>query len=89
MDRKAEVLIAFGVGVIAGILLAPASGAETRKKIADTADGLISGAKDRVSGAKDSVSDRAESIKAKAGAFKEAVQTARETFREEMDRPRG
>ena len=89
MDRKAEVLIAFGVGVIAGVLLAPASGKETRKKIADTAEDLFTGAKDRVSGAKDSVSERAESIKTKAGVLKEAMQSARETFREEMDRPRG
>ena len=82
MDRKAQVLVAFGLGVVAGILLAPASGAETRKKIVDTADDFISGAKDRVN-------DRKESIRAKAGALKEAVQSARETFREEMDRPRG
>jgi|GEM_PF-1210969 len=81
MDRKTEILIAFAAGVVAGIMLAPASGSETRKKIADTAEDLFSTAKDRVS-------DRKESIKAKAGALKDAVQTARETFREEMDRSR-
>ena len=81
MDRKAEVLIAFGVGVLAGVLLAPASGKETRKKIADTAEDLFSGAKERVG-------DRAESIKAKAGAFKEAMNTARDTFRDEMEKSR-
>jgi len=81
MDRKAEVLIAFGVGVIAGVLLAPASGKETRKKIADTAEDLFTGAKDRVT-------DKTETIKAKAGAFKEAMNTARETFRDEMDKSR-
>ena len=82
MDRKGEVLIAFAAGVVAGILLAPASGKETRKKIADTAEDLFNGAKDRVN-------DKTETIKAKAGAFKEAMQSARETFREEMERPRG
>jgi gas vesicle protein len=81
MDRKTEVLIAFGVGVLAGVLLAPASGKETRKKIADTAEDLFNGAKERVG-------DRADSIKAKAGALKDAVQTARETFRDEMDKAR-
>jgi gas vesicle protein len=81
MDRKTEILIAFAAGVVAGIMLAPASGSETRKKIADTAEDLFSTAKDRVN-------DRKESIKAKAGVLKDAVQTARETFREEMDKAR-
>jgi gas vesicle protein len=81
MDRKTEVLIAFAAGVAAGVLLAPASGKETRKKIADTAEDLFTGAKE-------GVGDRAESIKAKAGAFKEAMQTARDTFRDEMDKSR-
>ena len=81
MDRKTEILVAFAAGVVAGIMLAPASGSETRKKITDTAEDLFSGAKDRVA-------DRKESIKAKAGALKDAVQTARETFREEMEKSR-
>jgi gas vesicle protein len=81
MDRKTEILIAFAAGVVAGVMLAPASGSETRKKIADTAEDLFSGAKDRVS-------DRKESIKAKAGALKDAVQTARDTFRDEMEKSR-
>ena len=81
MDRKTEVLIAFAVGVVAGVLLAPASGKDTRKKIADTAEDLFTGAKERVG-------DRADTIKAKAGALKEAMQTARETFRDEMDKSR-
>ena len=81
MDRKSEVLIAFAVGVVAGVLLAPASGKETRKKIADTAEDLFTGAKEKVH-------DRTESLKTKAGAFKDAVQTARETFREEMEKTR-
>ena len=81
MDRKAEVLIAFAAGVAAGILLAPASGSETRKKIVDTAGDLMSGAKE-------GVSDRKESLKSKAGALKEAVQTARDTFRDELEKSR-
>ena len=81
MDRKSEVLIAFAAGIVAGVLLAPASGKETRKKIVDTAEDLFTSTKDRVG-------ERAESIKAKAGAFKDAVQTARETFREEMEKTR-
>lgn len=81
MDRKSEILIAFAAGIVAGVLLAPASGKETRKKFVSTAEDFLGGAKDRVN-------DRAESIKAKAGALKEAVHTARETFRDEMEKTR-
>ena len=81
MDRKAEIFIAFAAGVVAGVLLAPASGKETRQKFVSTAEDFLGGAKERVG-------ERAESIKAKAGAFKEAVHTARETFRDEMEKTR-
>ena len=81
MNNKTEILIAFGLGVAAGILLAPDSGEATRRKIANKAGDLLNAAKDRVG-------DRADALRSKAGSVKEAVQTARDTYREEMERAR-
>jgi gas vesicle protein len=81
MNHKTEILIAFGVGVAAGILLAPDSGEATRRKIANKAGDLLTAAKEKVG-------ERAEILRGKTGSIKEAVQAARETYREELDKVR-
>ena len=59
MKNSSKVLIALGAGIAIGgalgVLLAPAKGSETRKKLSDTANGLSEKLKEAVTKGKDSV----------------------------------
>lgn len=75
------------VGALAGILLAPDKGSNTRKKIADKTGDLsdtvkksfnkfIDGVKDTYSGAKEEADEFGEKVKAKLGEAKNEVKNA-------------
>jgi gas vesicle protein len=74
MNNRTDLLVAFAVGTVAGILLAPDRGSVTRHKIAEKAGTIFNHTK--------------EGMKNKGQAMKDAVQVARETYREEVARPR-
>ncbi len=81
MNNRSDILVAFALGAVAGILLAPDRGEVTRRKIGEKAGDLFSGAKDRVGGVADTLRDQGRAVK-------EAVQSAKESNREEVGRPR-
>jgi gas vesicle protein len=75
------------VGALAGILLAPDKGSNTRKKIADKTGDLsdtvkksfnsfIDGVKDTYAGAKEEVDEFGDKVKAKLGTAKNEVKNA-------------
>ncbi|MDT0643257.1 YtxH domain-containing protein [Zunongwangia sp. F363] len=55
-------------GAIAGLLLAPKKGADTRKAISQTSDDYISGAKGKFNNFTDSLSHKVDALKAKSKA---------------------
>jgi gas vesicle protein len=55
-----KVMTGFLLGVVTGILLAPAKGTETRQKIKRSFDDVSDCIKDAVDSVKDSISDMAE-----------------------------
>jgi gas vesicle protein len=79
-----KVLLGFlagaAAGALAGILLAPDSGANTRKKISEKAGGWKDAAKDSLGGIIDGVkkaySGAKEDVESKAGAVKNEVRNA-------------
>jgi gas vesicle protein len=81
MNNRSDILVAFALGAVAGILLAPDRGEVTRRRIGEKAGDLFSNAKDRVSGAADTLRDQGR-------AMKEAVTSAKESYRDEVGRPR-
>ena len=81
MNNRSDIVIAFALGAVAGILLAPDRGEVTRRRISEKAGDLLSGAKDRVGGVADTLRDQGR-------AMKEAVQTAKDSYRDEVGRPR-
>ena len=81
MNNRSDILIAFALGAVAGVLLAPDRGEVTRRKISEKAGDLLGGARDRVGGVADTLRDQGR-------AMKEAVQTAKDSYREEVGRPR-
>jgi gas vesicle protein len=62
-----KILISFGVGVLAGVLLAPAKGSKTRKRIARRGRELKNKFNDMV----DSVSDKFDSFEEEVDEFAE------------------
>ena len=81
MNNRSDILVAFALGAVAGILLAPDRGEVTRRRIGEKAGDLFSNAKDRVSGPADTLRDQGR-------AMKEAVTSAKESYRDEVGRPR-
>jgi gas vesicle protein len=81
MNNRSDILVAFALGAVAGILLAPDRGEVTRRRIAEKAGDMLSNARDRVGGA-------ADTLREQGRAMKEAVQSAKESYREEVGRPR-
>ena len=74
MNNRTDLLVAFAVGTVAGILLAPDRGSVTRQKIANKTGKLFQRTK--------------EGIQNQSKAMKGAVNVARETYREELGQPR-
>jgi gas vesicle protein len=69
-----KLIAGFALGVLAGILLAPDKGSETRRKIAERGNDL----KDRFNDFVDSIQDKFHSAKEEAEEFaEEATQKAR------------
>ncbi len=86
-----KVLLGFlagaAAGALAGILLAPDSGENTRKKIAakagdwknaakDSFDGIVDGVKKAYAGAKEEVDEFGEKAKAKANSARSEIRNA-------------
>jgi len=88
MNNRSDILIAFALGAVAGVLLAPDRGEVTRRRIGEKAGDLFSGARDRVGGVADRVSGVADTLRDQGRAVKEAVQSAKDSYREEVGRPR-
>ena len=80
-DQRTDSLIAFLLGAAVGagvaLLLAPASGEETRKKISETARRVGNGVGNRFAAVKDDLKHQAHDVKAAVGAGREAYQRAR------------
>lgn len=74
-NRTADVIIAFGVGLLtgvaAGLLLAPASGSETRRQIGELSGKLAERTRDETEKAKGFVADQARRVEK---AFEEGKQ---------------
>ena len=81
MNNRSDILIAFALGAVAGILLAPDRGEVTRRKITEKSKDLFGNARDRVG-------DVAETLRDQGRAMKEAVTSAKDSYREEVGRPR-
>jgi len=83
MSRSSNVVFAFLIGAAAGavtaLLLAPANGSETRRKIRKGIDDLSSAAKDEARG-------MGETAERNVGAIKEAAVEALSTYRREMEK---
>lgn len=79
-ENASNVLVALVVGAVAGgvtaLLLAPGSGAETRKKIQDTLRRTKNKAVQGVEGAKDFAENRKDALKDAIHEGKEAYQKA-------------
>ncbi|QER42889.1 YtxH domain-containing protein [Thermodesulfobacterium sp. TA1] len=91
--KKTAVLVAFLGGVIVGgiaaILLAPASGAEVRKKIKEEVDEAIEKVKTEAetlkSKAEEITSKAKEVLEAKKEEVKEAIEKSKETLKEKKE----
>jgi gas vesicle protein len=81
MNNRSDILIAFALGAVAGILLAPDRGEVTRRRITEKSKDLFGNARDRVGGVADTLRDQGR-------AMKEAVTSAKDSYREEVGRPR-
>lgn len=101
--RTNESLLAFLLGavtgVVAGILLAPDKGSETRRKIRERAGHLHERGEEALGQARDvfassglgdaargKAHDLAEAARHQAGAMKAALNEGRETYRREMEK---
>ena len=71
MSNRSDILIAFALGAVAGILLAPDRGEVTRRRITEKGKDLFNNARDRVGGVADTLADQGR-------AMKEAVATAKD-----------
>jgi len=80
-DPRTDSLLAFLLGAAVGagvaLLLAPASGEETRKKLSETARRVGGDMGHRLASAKDDLKHKAEDVKAAVGAGRDAYQRAR------------
>jgi gas vesicle protein len=80
-DNRTDALMAFLLGAAVGagvaLLLAPASGEETRRRLSDGARKLGEDLDDKVKGAKDELKNRAGDVKAAIGAGRDAYVRAR------------
>jgi gas vesicle protein len=89
MDNKTGILVAFAVGAAAGgvaaLLLAPDRGENTRRRIREETDRLVKDAKTKAGSTADEVRS---TLSTQGKAVKEAVQTARETYRSELEQTR-
>ena len=87
MNRKTGIVVAFAVGAVAGavagVLLAPDKGENTRRKIKDNAGRMVRDTTDLVGGKAEELKT---SLRTQGRAVKEAVHTARETYRHELDK---
>jgi gas vesicle protein len=80
-DNRTDSLTAFLLGAIVGagvaLLLAPASGEETRRKLGDSARKLGDDLDDKVKSAREEIKHRAGDLKSAVGAGREAYARAR------------
>jgi gas vesicle protein len=80
-DQRMDSLLAFLLGATVGagvaLLLAPASGEETRKKLGETARRAGSGVADRLASTKDELVHRADDVRTAVTAGRDAYQRAR------------
>jgi gas vesicle protein len=80
-DNRTDALMAFLLGAAVGagvaLLLAPASGEETRRRLSDSARRLGEEVDDKVKGAKEEIKHRAGDVKAAIGAGRDAYARAR------------
>ncbi len=80
-DNRSDSLMAFLLGAAVGagvaLLLAPATGDEVRKKLADSARRLGDDLDDKLKTAKDEVKSRAGDVKSAIGAGRDAYARAR------------
>ena len=83
---RSSMMTGFVVGALVGagiaLLLAPASGEDTRRRIGDTAKRLRDTAKDRVGQARETISTLREDARS-------AIETGRETFAQNRQRRGG
>ncbi|MFH1144023.1 MAG: YtxH domain-containing protein [Candidatus Eisenbacteria bacterium] len=97
MARSRDTLLAFLLGVAAGgiaaLLLAPASGKETRRKIRETSEDVYRRGRDSVEKVGEQVGLRArhlgDSAKHQVDAVKGAVSEGKEAYRREMGKHEG
>ena len=89
MSQKTGIVVAFAVGAlagaVAGILLAPDKGEDTRKKIKDNAGRVIKDTTDLVGGKTDEIKS---TLRSQGRAVREAVHTAKDTYRSELEKTR-
>jgi gas vesicle protein len=80
-DNRTDALMAFLLGAAVGagvaLLLAPASGEETRRRLSDGARKLGDGLDEKLQGVKDEVKTRAGDVKVAIGAGRDAYARAR------------
>ena len=88
MHNRGDVLLAFALGAVAGILMAPDRGEVTRRRIAEKAGDMLHNAKDRADSIRERVGSTSETLREQGRAVKEAVSSAKERSREELGRPR-
>lgn len=70
-------LVGAVVGAVVGLLLAPASGAETRRRLRETADKLGEEGRRRFDEARDFATERTDDLKGAIRAGKDAYQQSR------------
>jgi gas vesicle protein len=80
-DNRSDALMAFLLGAAVGagvaLMLAPASGEETRRKLGETAKKIGEGADEKFRGVKEEVKGRAGDVKTAIGAGRDAYARAR------------
>ena len=85
-DRSIDVIVAFGVGLIAGaaaaLLLAPTSGEESRRHIGETAKDVSGKIRDRSKEIGDQVRDRSTEL---GGQVRDRSREASDKLREQTD----
>jgi gas vesicle protein len=94
MDRTGDSMLAFLLGAIAGgvaaLLLAPASGEETRRRLREASGQIYDQGRGAVDRAKDEVEERAQSVtdlaRGRVQAVKEAVAEGKQAYRKELEK---